>query len=109
MLHYLLQQMIKRSQLKALVSFFSKFICLDSMNFQDPLNLSVGKEYNLNILKEVKVTESFLGLDKDVTQCQNKESYNDCKTKKYVNALIEFCGCIPFSLNTIYEVSPKIF
>ena len=79
------------------------------MIFKDPVNLSVGKEYNLNILKEVRVTESFLGLDKDVIQCQNKQSYNDCKTKKHVDALMKFCGCLPFSLNVKDKVSSKSF
>ena len=27
----------------------------------DPLHLALGKEYNLNVVKEIKVTEEFLG------------------------------------------------
>ena len=45
-------------------------------SFPEPLRLSTGKEYNLNNLKETKVREQFLTLNKEIIHCQNKESSN---------------------------------
>ena len=45
------------------------------------------KEYNLNVVKEVKVTEAFLGLGKEVIKCQNDETYDDCRTRQYFDAI----------------------
>ena len=64
----------------------------------DPLTLTVGKEYNLNNVKQVKVTDDFLGLEKEVIQCQNHETYEDCRTKHYIDSLLENCQCLPFSV-----------
>ena len=58
----------------------------------------LGREYNLNNIKEKKVTKDFLTLDKNIIQCQNEESYNDCTTRKYVDDLLKYCGCLPFQM-----------
>ena len=60
-------------------------------------------EHHLNIIKEITVTESFLSLDKDTRGCQ-EESYDDCTTRKYINALILKCQCLPFKLRLTEEV-----
>ena len=61
--------------------------------------LPIGKEYNLMVVKEIKVTDSFLGLDKDVINCQNRESLNECKTREYINTLNNQCGCLPSAIS----------
>ena len=55
-------------------------------------------EYNINALTEIKVTESFMGLRKDVIECQNIESLYDCSNKKYVDPILENCGCLPLNM-----------
>lgn len=65
---------------------------------KDPLKLTINKEYNLNNVKQIEVTEAFLGLDKDVIECQRDETYDDCMTRQYVDSLIEYCQCVPFSI-----------
>ena len=72
--------------------------------FLEPLKLVVGKEYSLNVLKEIEVTEDFLGLDVDITECQNKESYDDCTTRHYRNSLLSTCKCLPIDIWTINQV-----
>ena len=60
------------------------------------------------VVKEIKVTESFLDLDKDVIKCQNKESFDQCKTRTYINSLNNQCGCLPFAVSNkviIYVIS----
>ena len=62
-------------------------------------------EYNLDALKEIKVTDSYLGLDQDVRGCQNEESLNNCKTKHYLKTLLEKCDCLPFNIRLSEKVS----
>ena len=68
------------------------------------MQLKIGNEYNLNNVKEISVTEEFLTLDKTIINCQNEETLDDCKTRKYVNTLIEQCKCLPFTIRNYNEV-----
>ena len=61
-------------------------------------------EYNLDALKEIKVTDSYLGLDQDVRGCQNEESLNNCKTKHYLERILEKCDCLPFNIRLSEKV-----
>ena len=54
--------------------------------------------YNLNNVKEIKVTKEFLSLDKDTIGCQNFHSIDDCKTEEYINTLKQKCNCSPYSI-----------
>ena len=60
--------------------------------------------YNLNILEEIKVTDSYLGLDKTITGCQTKESYHSCITRNYIDKLMKTCNCLPLSMSINKEV-----
>ena len=80
---------------------------LDSMKlglFLDSLILKSGKEYNLNVVKQVKVTEDFLAMDKADIKCQNHESFDECTTRLYLDDLKSRCGCIPFHMGLTYQV-----
>ena len=63
-------------------------------------------EYFLNGIKEISVTDSFLSMGENVRGCL-EESYDDCTAKKYKNALIDKCQCLPFQLRLNEEVSSK--
>ena len=65
----------------------------------------MGNEYNLNNVKEISVTDDFLTLDKTIINCQNEESLKDCKTRKYVDTMVEQCKCLPFSIRTHNKVT----
>ena len=56
----------------------------------EPVNLIGEGEYNLNALKEIKVTDSYLGMrmDQDIKDCQNKEPFFNCTTRKYINTFL---------------------
>ena len=60
-------------------------------------------EYNLNVVKEITTTDSFLSLDESIRQCQ-EESYDECTTKKYIKALKNKCQCLPFHIRVTEEV-----
>ena len=66
----------------------------------DPVTLPGEGEYNLNILKEVKVTDSFMGLDEDVRGCQNQEHYLECTTNNFIEEMRQQCGCLPLSIRS---------
>ena len=61
-------------------------------------------EYNLNSLKEIEATDSYLGLDQDVTKCQNNEPFHNCTTKKYHDVVLAECKCLPFHLRSSLKV-----
>ena len=59
-------------------------------------------EYNLNALKVIEVTESYIGMDNG---CQNGESLQDCATNHFVGKVLEQCGCLPFNIRLSEKVS----
>ena len=66
-------------------------------------------EYNLNVLKEIYVTDSYLGLDENVRGCQNVEPLHNCTTRLYLDTLLKDCGCLPFNIRlSDYKVSKDI-
>ena len=74
----------------------------------EAVNLIGEGEYNLNVLKEIRVTESFLGLDQDVRQCQHKEPLNNCTTRQYLDTFLGECGCLPLNIRLFHKVTFKI-
>ena len=65
-------------------------------------------EYNLNVLNEIAVTESYLGLDSNVINCQNEESQQNCTTRQFIDNLLLQCGCLPFSIRQSDKVKTSI-
>ena len=55
-------------------------------------------EYNLNALKQIDVTDSYLGLDKHIRRCQNEISFDNCTSEAYIDTFVNQCGCLPFYL-----------
>ena len=48
-------------------------------------------------MKEITVTDSYLSMNKNERGCQ-KESFDECTTRKYKNTLINQCQCLPFQM-----------
>ena len=59
-------------------------------------------------LKEIRVTESYLGLDKEKRGCQNLEPIDNCTTRQYQDTIIGECGCLPLNIRILTEVCYKI-
>ena len=70
----------------------------------DPLHLSLENEYNLNVLKEIEVSDDFLTIDENVRNCQNDETYDDCITEKYVHTILKNCRCIALNFGLFNKV-----
>ena len=68
----------------------------------DFLKLPLEHEYNLNVVKEIKVTESFLTLDESTKGCQNKETL---KVKNTQKILLTFTI---FVIRNVYQMLIKM-
>ena len=66
-----------------------------SVPLLEPLELNIGYNYNLNNIKEIEVTDSFLTLDENTRNCQNIDTIHDCKTRKYLNDVFRSYKCFP--------------
>ena len=66
----------------------------------EPTRLYGEGQYNLNVVKEMKVTDSFLTLEPSRRNCQDTIDYEECTTKTYHNAFMEQCRCLPFNIET---------
>ena len=62
----------------------------------DTPTLYSGWKYNLNAVKDIKVTDDFMSLDEK--DCSG-ETYGNCTTRTYVKKVENECGCLPFSMN----------
>ena len=70
----------------------------------DPLSLALDYSYNLNVMKDVKVTDSFLTLDENVIECQNDTTFENCVTQNYLEGYIKKCNCLPIQVRLSTEV-----
>ena len=75
----------------------------------EPVVLVGEGEYNLNVLTDIKVTESYLGLDQNIRNCQKKESFDNCTTKEYHDSVLDHCGCLPFNIRLSNKVISASF
>ena len=76
--------------------------------FTEPVKLIGEGSYNLNDLKEIDVTDSYLGLDQEVRGCQNEEPQDHCRTRVHRDTLLEQCGCLPFNMRLSDKVCIKL-
>ena len=70
----------------------------------EPISLIGEGEYNLNVLKEIKATDSYLELDQDVRKCQNDEPLFNCTTRKFIETILSECKCLPSNLGLTNKV-----
>ena len=65
------------------------------------MTLSGEGEYNLNILKEIEVTDSFYELDNEDRKCQSykgNDTYDNCTTRYFMEQMMLNCGCLPYAI-----------
>ena len=73
-------------------------------DFLEPVKLIGEGEYNLDALTQIEVTESYLGLDQDVRECQDKEALFNCTTRFYMDEILQKCGCLPLNIKLSKQV-----
>ena len=73
----------------------------------DPVEIIEEGQYNLNNLKKISVSDSFMGLDNIYRNCTTIETYEDCKSGLHIQVLRKECGCLPLSLRLSGKVNRK--
>ena len=71
--------------------------------YLDPVTLSGIGEFDLNIIKQVDVTDSFMGLPMEDRNCQNEENFVDCTTRHHLENVLSNCGCLPMSIGSFIK------
>ena len=56
--------------------------------------------YALTAIKDIKVTEEFLGLGREITRCQTRESRADCVSRRYEEQVLTSCHCAPLYIRS---------
>ena len=79
------------------------------MKFLDSLKLPIDFNYNLNVVKEIQVTESYLTLEEDIRKCNKEETFDDCANHLYIDTFIKKCNCLPLRLQLKNEVKLLLF
>ena len=74
----------------------------------EPVELFGEGAYNINVLKEIEATDSYLGLNQNIIECQNVEPLFNCTTRHYINSIITKCGCLPFNIALSEKVESGI-
>ena len=64
----------------------------------EPLKLYGEGTYTISTVKDIKVTDSFSGLNDDERKCQYRESFESCTTREFRTMVDKQCGCIPYAL-----------
>ena len=71
--------------------------------FLDDMELQGEGHYAITAVKDFKVTDSYLGLGQETTNCQTEEVKSDCLTRKLKDKILGECGCAPFSMKSYYR------
>ena len=59
--------------------------------------------YRMINVKEIVGTDSFMELSDEDKKCQ-KETYQDCHTRQFLEQLKQACSCIPWGFNHVLQV-----
>ena len=70
--------------------------------------LKIDKYYHLYVVKEVSVTDSFLTLKDTTKKCQKEQTFDECTTERYLEALKFHCRCLPLQIG-LYQKERKSY
>ena len=54
--------------------------------------------YAISAVKDIKVTDDYLGLDGNIRKCQSEETFEQCISREYLHAVQLDCNCVPYGL-----------
>ena len=86
-----------------IVSFFFKIILPDPV----PIILEGEGHFALTAVKDIKVTEEFVGLGEKITKCQTGKFRADCENRKHREQVLRSCKCSPASMRSYYGNSVR--
>ena len=59
----------------------------------------------MSAVKDIRVTEEFLGLDEDSKECRSGETFKECTTRQYLHTVDTKCKCVPYGLRYLTSQS----
>ena len=68
-----------------------------------PIVLQGEGHYALTLIKDIKVTEEFLGLGQEITRCQTREFRADCVSRRYQEQVLASCHCAPLYIRSQFS------
>ena len=73
--------------------------------FPDPVPIILEGEghYALTAVKDIRVTEEFVGLGQGITHCQTEDFRADCVTRKLREKILQSCQCSPAYMRSYYD------
>ena len=93
---------LRLSSIQLVLYIFNQNIGLIGANkmalISEPVELSGEGSYNLNVLKEIKVTDSYLDMEESVRGCSDLDTLEICKSKLFehtIKILQDNCSCLP--------------
>ena len=54
--------------------------------------------YSMEVVKEIRTTQSFNTLDVEQKQCQSEETFEHCLSTNLLMEIKENCNCVPYEL-----------
>ena len=66
--------------------------------YVEPVKLIGEGRYNLNDVKEIKVTDAYLNMDSEERRCQNEEEMDKCTSRQYRDKILNQCACLPLRI-----------
>ena len=67
-----------------------------------PVVLQGEGQYVLSAIKTVEVTQAFVGLGEETTNCTTEEYRLDCLSRKHREKVLKDCQCSPWNLKSYY-------
>ena len=69
----------------------------------EPIELEGEGHYALEDIKDIRVTEEFLGLGQEITRCQTREFRADCVSRRYQEQVLASCHCAPLYIRSQFS------
>ena len=74
----------------------------------EPIVLQGEGHYALTAVKDIQVTEEFLGLGREVTRCQTREARADCESRRYQEQVVASCHCAPLYIRSHFPLEVRV-
>ena len=72
-------------------------------SFKEPIRVYGEASIAISDVKEMEATDEYLGLDERTRKCQDKEPFENCTTRQYLDRVQNVCNCVPYALRDFSE------
>ena len=79
-----------------------------NFHYSAPVIRYGGGNFGLKNLKEIKVTSSFLGLEKVIRKCGGGQRTEECDEDFLMKEIVGSCNCVPLNLKDFNQPENKV-